>query len=117
MNCDIQYAFNLPHSIVLFSRTELFRELKLLKLLLRTLEDRFQSSASHRSSQIRGYSRQTESYVSSLSNSADNSANEDDYDEEWSGDSSEQFKGLGAGCNTAVSLPAQLDHGEQIAIL
>ena len=51
-------------------RTTLFRELKLLKLLLRTLEDRFQSSASHRSSQIRGYSRQTESYVSSLSNSA-----------------------------------------------
>ena len=53
-----------------YYRTTLFRELKLLKLLLRTLEDRFQSSASHRSSQIRGYSRQTESYVSSLSNSA-----------------------------------------------
>ena len=31
---------------------------------------------------LRGFSRQTESYVSSLSNSADNSANDADFDDE-----------------------------------
>lgn len=78
--------------------------------MLRTLDERFQRSASHKSSQIRGYSRQTESYVSSLSNSADNSANEGDYDEEWSGDSNDRYVVDQPGSHT-VSLPAQLGHG------
>jgi len=99
---------------ILCCRTTLFRELKLLKLLLRTLEERFQSSASHKSSQIRGYSRQTESYVSSLSNSADNSANEDDYDEEWSG-SSDRY-GPDQHGSRAISLPVQLGHGMLISL-
>ncbi|XP_064623262.1 uncharacterized protein LOC135485317 isoform X4 [Lineus longissimus] len=66
----------------LFLRTRLFREMKLCKLLLRPLDDRY-SAGGGSSRLLRGYSRQTESYVSSLSNSADNSANEDgDYDDE-----------------------------------
>ena len=85
-------------------------------MLLRTLDERFPRSASHRSSQIRGYSRQTESYVSSLSNSADNSANEDDYDEEWSGDSNERYALDQPGSHT-VSLPAQLGQGELSSLL
>ncbi|XP_067943114.1 regulator of G-protein signaling 22-like [Watersipora subatra] len=92
-----------------FLETKLFRELKLLKLLLRALDERFQRSASHKSSQIRGYSRQTESYVSSLSNSADNSANEDEYDEGWNGDSRDVYTEGQPGSHT-VSLPAQLGH-------
>ncbi|KAK3576327.1 hypothetical protein CHS0354_039734 [Potamilus streckersoni] len=59
----------------LFLSTQLFREFKLCKLLLRPLDDRY-SASRHSSQQIRGYSRQSESYVSSLSNSADNSAND-----------------------------------------
>jgi hypothetical protein len=58
--------------------------MKVCKLLLRPLDDRY-SAGGNSSRQLRGYSRQTESYVSSLSNSADNSANEDaddDYDDE-----------------------------------
>jgi hypothetical protein len=52
--------------------------------------------------------------VSSLSNSADNSANEEDYDEEWSGsgDGSNPYDRMGAARSTAVSLPVQLEHGE-----
>lgn len=85
----------------------------MLKLLLRTLDDRNQSSArSHHSSQIRGYSRQTESYVSSLSNSADNSADEGDYDEEWSGDSSFQHNHMDGACSRTMSLPAHLGEGQ-----
>jgi hypothetical protein len=54
-------------------RTALFREYKLCRLLLRALDDR-RSAA--RNSAVRGYSRQSGSeYTSSLSNSADNSAN------------------------------------------
>lgn len=48
--------------------------MKLCKLLLRDLEE-IPSRASSRL--LRGYSRQTESYVSSLSNSADNSGRQD----------------------------------------
>ncbi|CAH1792455.1 unnamed protein product [Owenia fusiformis] len=67
-----------------FLNTELFREFKLCKLLLRQLEDGRMSGKSSQQ-QVRGYSRQSESYVSSLSNSADNSANEDstDYEGEY----------------------------------
>ena len=62
----------------------MFREFKLCKLLLRPLDDR--GSASRASSRLlRGYSRQTESYVSSLSNSADNSANDAELDEDGGG--------------------------------
>ncbi|XP_067682061.1 regulator of G-protein signaling 22-like isoform X1 [Haliotis asinina] len=64
-----------------FLRTQLFRELKLCKLLLRPLDDRI-SASRNSSRQLRGYSRQSESYVSSLSNSADNSA-EDVLDDEF----------------------------------
>ena len=54
-------------------RTSLYREYKLCKLLLKALDDR-RSAA--RNSAIRGYSRQSGTgYDSSLSNSADNSAN------------------------------------------
>nr|KAG5695957.1 hypothetical protein BaRGS_017538 [Batillaria attramentaria] len=71
----------------LFLKTQLFRELKLVKLLLRPLEER-QSASRGSSRNIRGYSRQTETYVSSLSNSADNSGNdvldEDDLWDEFS---------------------------------
>ena len=61
-------------------RTQLFREFKLNKLLLRPLDDR-NSGGRGGSSKIRGYSRMSESYVSSLSNSIDNSANDADFDE------------------------------------
>ncbi|XP_021361721.1 uncharacterized protein LOC110455726 isoform X3 [Mizuhopecten yessoensis] len=66
----------------LFLSTQLFREFKLCKLLLRALDDRY--SAGRHSNTLRGYSRQSESYVSSFSNSADNSAHDeiDDEDEE-----------------------------------
>lgn len=60
----------------LFLSTQLFREFKLCKLLLRPLDDRYSASRGS-SQQIRGYSRQSESYVSSLSNSADNSAHDE----------------------------------------
>ncbi|XP_070180134.1 regulator of G-protein signaling 22-like isoform X6 [Littorina saxatilis] len=59
----------------LFIKTQLFRELKLVKLLLRPLEDR-QSASRGSSRNVRGYSRQTETYVSSLSNSVDNSGHD-----------------------------------------
>ena len=58
-------------------RTELFRQFKLCKLLLRPLEDRLSATNRGGSSKIRGYSRQTEDYASSLSNSGDNSAQQD----------------------------------------
>ncbi|KAK6183535.1 hypothetical protein SNE40_011001 [Patella caerulea] len=65
----------------LFLSTQLFRELKLCKLLLRPLDDR--NSASRGSSrQIRGYSRQSESYISSLSYSGENSAEDEGLDED-----------------------------------
>lgn len=44
--------------------------------MLRPLDDRYSASRGS-SQQIRGYSRQSESYVSSLSNSADNSAHDE----------------------------------------
>lgn len=94
----------------------MFRELKLLKLLLRPLDDRHQSSASFKSSQIRGYSRQTESYISSLSNSADNSANEDEYDEGWSGETSDRYDDPDETISRALSLPPKLGNGELVAV-
>lgn len=51
--------------------------MKLQKLLLRPLDDRNSASrGSSRNISVRGYSRQTETYVSSLSNSVDNSGND-----------------------------------------
>ena len=95
----------------LFLRTQLFREFKLLKLLLRPLDDRH--SASRLSSrQIRGYSRQTESYASSLSNSADNSANDVDLDDDGWGEfrRSALYRYARPG-SRAYSLPARLGLG------
>ncbi|XP_071159349.1 regulator of G-protein signaling 22-like isoform X30 [Mytilus edulis] len=66
----------------LFLSTQLFREFKLCKLLLRPLDDRYSASRGS-SQQIRGYSRQSESYVSSLSNSADNSAHDEIDDDDF----------------------------------
>lgn len=68
----------------LFLRTQLFRELKLVKLLLRPLEIERQSASRGSSRNIRGYSRATESYISSLSVSGDHSGNDIyDYDDIW----------------------------------
>ncbi|ELU03775.1 hypothetical protein CAPTEDRAFT_221083 [Capitella teleta] len=98
----------LPH----FLKTQLFREFKLCKMLLRPLDDHF--SASRRSSghMLRGYSRQTESYVSSLSNSVDNSANDIEFDEDNIEDNygitrSSLFKYKRPGSN-AYSLPIKV---------
>ncbi|KAI0239141.1 hypothetical protein LSAT2_010110 [Lamellibrachia satsuma] len=63
-----------------FLKTQLFREFKLCKLLLRPLDDRSSARCSS-SRQLRGYSRQTESYISSLGNTVDNSANDADFEE------------------------------------
>jgi hypothetical protein len=97
--------------VFLFS-TQLFREFKLCKLLLRPLDDRY--SASRGSTQnIRGYSRQSESYVSSLSNSADNSANDvDDEDFNFEGhfNASQLFKYQRPG-SRALSVPAPICYG------
>ncbi|KAL4237950.1 hypothetical protein ACF0H5_002660 [Mactra antiquata] len=96
----------------LFLSTQLFREFKLCKLLLRPLDDRY--SASRGSSRnIRGYSRQSESYVSSLSNSADNSANDvDDEDFNFEGhfNASQLFKYQRPG-SRALSVPAPICYG------
>ena len=49
-------------------RSQLFRELKLCKQLLRPLDDQRTAGSQESSQMIRGYSRQTGSCVSSLSN-------------------------------------------------
>ncbi|KAK3093892.1 hypothetical protein FSP39_021520 [Pinctada imbricata] len=96
----------------LFLSTQLFRELKLCKLLLRPLDDRYSASRGS-SRQIRGYSRQSESYVSSLSNSADNSAH-DEIDDDDSAfmqghiKHSDLFKYQRPG-SRAVSVPTRFD--------
>lgn len=100
-------------------RTQLFREFKLCKMLLRPLDDRFSASRSS-GPMLRGYSRQTESYVSSLSNSVDNSANDADFDddnmEETYGFSrSALFKYKRPGSN-AYSLPIRVGLGKKLAI-
>ncbi|XP_074646346.1 uncharacterized protein LOC141902488 [Tubulanus polymorphus] len=83
----------------LFMKTKLFREFKLSKLLLRPLDDRY--SASRGSSRnIRGYSRQTGSYLSSLSNSAAHDADEFS----WSDYRAELFRYQRPG-SRALSLP------------
>ena len=68
------------HIFLNLFRTQLFREFKLCKLLLRPLDDHSSARCSS-SRQLRGYSRQTESYISSLSNTVDNSANDADFDD------------------------------------
>ena len=98
-----------------FCSTQLFREFKLCKLLLRPLDDRY--SASRGSTQnIRGYSRQSESYVSSLSNSADNSANDvDDADFNFEGhfNASQLFRYQRPGSRAlSVPVPVSYAHGK-----
>ncbi|XP_052275180.1 uncharacterized protein LOC127874696 isoform X4 [Dreissena polymorpha] len=97
----------------LFLSTQLFREFKLCKLLLRPLDDRYSASRGS-SHQIRGYSRQSESYVSSLSNSADNSANDvddEDFNFEAHYNASQLFKYQRPG-SRALSVPAPMHLGE-----
>ena len=111
------YGFSCKIALLLFSRTQLFREFKLCKLLLRALDDRY-SARRGSSHLLRGYSRQTESYMSSLSNSADNSANDADFDDEnmgW-GDTygftrSSLYRYKRPGSN-AYSLPARVGLGK-----
>ncbi|XP_078313752.1 uncharacterized protein LOC111129190 isoform X10 [Crassostrea virginica] len=96
----------------LFLSTQLFREFKLCKLLLRPLDDRY-SASRNSSNQLRGYSRQSESYVSSLSNSADNSGHDEIDDEEMAimqsqFQNSTLFKYQRPG-SRAVSMPTRLD--------
>ncbi|XP_053375384.1 uncharacterized protein LOC123527871 isoform X6 [Mercenaria mercenaria] len=96
----------------LFLSTQLFREFKLCKLLLRPLDDRYSASRGS-THNIRGYSRQSESYVSSLSNSADNSANDvDDEDFNFEGhfNASQLFKYQRPG-SRALSVPAPICYG------
>ncbi|XP_059138673.1 regulator of G-protein signaling 22-like isoform X2 [Physella acuta] len=71
--------------LTLFLRAELFRELKLVKLLLRPLDTERQSTSRESSRNIRGYSRASESYISSLSISGDNSGNNNlnDFEEDF----------------------------------
>ncbi|KAL5009301.1 hypothetical protein ScPMuIL_014882 [Solemya velum] len=95
----------------LFFSTQVFREFKLCKLLLRPLDDHHSASRGS-SQQIRGYSRQTESYVSSLSNSGDNSANDGLDDDDAYGDAVyshsafyERYQRPGS---RAVSVPARI---------
>lgn len=80
------------------------------KLLLRPLDDRYSASRGS-SHQIRGYSRQSESYVSSLSNSADNSANDGIDDEDFTFDynASQLFKYQRPG-SRALSVPAPITY-------
>ena len=82
--CYIYMDISCVHDVV-YCRTELFREFKLCKLLLRPLEDRLSATYRGGSSKIRGYSRQTEDYASSLSNSGDNSAQYDFEQEGYGG--------------------------------
>ena len=92
-----------------FPRTHLFREMKLCKLLLRPLDDQY-SAGRGSSRNLRGYSRQTESYLSTLSNTANNSAQDDlDLDEELSDfRRSAWFKYERPG-SRALSLPPMFD--------
>ncbi|CAG5126802.1 unnamed protein product, partial [Candidula unifasciata] len=58
----------------LFLQAQLFRELKIVKLLLRPLDSRSASRNSSRN--LRGYSRGTESYISGFSVSGDNNGHD-----------------------------------------
>lgn len=94
------------------SSTQLFREFKLCKLLLRPLDDRYSTSRGS-SHNLRGYSRQSESYVSSLSNSADNSASDvdnEDFTFEGHFNASQLFKYQRPG-SRALSVPAPIYYG------
>ena len=104
----------LKYNLSPFCRTTLFRELKLNKLLLRPLDDRY--SASRRGSHytLRGYSRQTETYASSLSNSVGNSANDatdldDDDASVWGVDQRALLFRYQRPGSRAISLPPRLN--------
>lgn len=80
--------------------------------MLRPLDDRY-SASRNSSNQLRGYSRQSESYVSSLSNSADNSGHDEIDEEEMAAmqsqfQNSTLFKYQRPG-SRAVSMPTRLD--------
>ncbi|XP_013386604.1 uncharacterized protein LOC106156055 isoform X2 [Lingula anatina] len=101
----------------LFLRTKLFREFKLCKLLLRSLDDRY-SAGRVSSNALRGYSRQTGTSVSSLSNSADNSANEaSDYEDNisWTEVRKSALYRYERPGSRALSLPPKLGLGEMSA--
>lgn len=123
---ESQLSWARTERLPFFVRTPLFRELKLVKLLLRRLDDR-RSGSSRRaprgdssSSHIRGYSRQTGTYASSLSNSGDNSNaadggagyddddGDEDYDDRWNEDENDSGGGGGATAAAAPSRPASL---------
>ena len=85
-------------------------------MLLRPLDDRH-SAGRYSGHMLRGYSRQTESYVSSLSNSVDNSANNVEFDDDddnmedaYGFRRSSLFKYKRPGSN-AYSLPIKLGLG------
>ncbi|CAL1527617.1 unnamed protein product [Lymnaea stagnalis] len=93
----------------LFLRTQLFRELKLVKLLIRPLDvDRQLSRESSRN--IRGYSRASESYISSLSMSGDNSGNNniDEFEYVWGEPDYNALYPYQRPGSRALSLPAKL---------
>jgi hypothetical protein len=113
VDAHVQLNFSNPFLYHVF-RTQLFREFKLCKMLLRPLDDRH-SASRYSGHMLRGYSRQTESYVSSLSNSVDNSANNVEFDDDNMEDTygfsrSFLFKYKRPGSN-AYSLPIKLGLG------
>ncbi|XP_012937168.1 uncharacterized protein LOC101859632 [Aplysia californica] len=97
----------------LFLRTQLFRELKMAKLLLRPLEFDRQSASRGSSRNLRGYSRATESYISTLSVSGDQSGNDlYDYDDIWGElNYSALYRWQRPGSH-ALSLPTRVFFGE-----
>ncbi|XP_055879608.1 uncharacterized protein LOC106067347 isoform X7 [Biomphalaria glabrata] len=100
----------------LFLRTQLFRELKLVKLLLKPLDNDRQSTSRESSRNIRGYSRASESYISSLSISGEKSTNNnlDDLDFAWEEPDYPALFPYQRPGSRAVSLPAMffLENGK-----
>lgn len=112
LSLKIYCTFHETTNLISLCSTQLFREFKLCKLLLRPLDDRY-SASRNSSNQLRGYSRQSESYVSSLSNSADNSGHDEIDEEEMAAmqsqfQNSTLFKYQRPG-SRAVSMPTRLD--------
>ncbi|XP_060552397.1 LOW QUALITY PROTEIN: uncharacterized protein LOC132713733, partial [Ruditapes philippinarum] len=96
----------------LFLSTQLFREFKLCKLLLRPLDDRY-CSRSWFNTKTSDYTVKSRELMYSLSNSADNSANDvDDEDFNFEGhfNASQLFKYQRPG-SRALSVPAPICYG------
>ncbi|XP_014767812.1 uncharacterized protein LOC106867448 [Octopus bimaculoides] len=68
--CERMLSWAQYRRLPLFIRSELFREMKLCKQILRPLDEQRVGDSQESSQLIRGYSRQTGSCVSSLSNGA-----------------------------------------------